>query len=783
MQYYARLPLKPCLIMIRYAVFFTLLLLIISCEKHPLPTATKASSAGNSDTPITTPNSPGHYVGSEQCQSCHVAEQQDWLQSDHHKAMMSMGSNLVLGNFSAAPLKHHQQQTRFSRENGKYKIQTDQNTPLAVNLDLTYTFGIFPLQQYLTTLPDGRLQSLPFAWDSRPELAGGQRWYHLYENEKIIPGDVLHWRAPSHNANHMCIECHTTDFAKNYDIKNNSYQSTWKEIGVGCESCHGPGSNHVAWVQSTNKTKDVKKGWDVRLTSGALNLWQHQTVTAKPHRLEPGDTIQVERCAQCHSRRSRIDTSNSEKFLLDAFLPALLDETLYYPDGQIQDEVYEYGSFLQSKMANQGVTCSNCHNPHSGKTKIEGNGLCLQCHSSSYDASQHTMHQTGKNGSFCVDCHMPNTTYMAVDARRDHSMRIPRPDLTNSINTPNACSNCHTDKSSQWAAEKIDDYFGNKWRQPHYGEIIFKARLAQPSAYDALVELINNNHQPAIMRATAISLLTNFPSRDSLPLLGNMLGDAEPLIRLGALRAAEMLAPDQRKILLPLLQDQHLAIRIEAARLLAGNQEVQVDKDFQRVRQEYIESQQVNADRAPALTNLAGFAIREQRLQDAEELLLTAIKLEPYYIPASINLADLYRMSGRESGCEKIILDALKSAPDNPDLNLAYALYLVRNNDVDRATSYLLQSTRNSSDPHFHYVYALALQQQGKKAEALNVLDIASKAPMFSREVFMARTDISWEQGDKDRARKAIAEWEIIDPLDPAMLERKAIIRQQKYEH
>jgi hypothetical protein len=315
--------------MIRYAVFIVLILSIIGCDKHPPSIGTAVThDAGQSTKQVAnsadkTINKPTKYVGSEQCQICHLTEKEDWLRSDHHKAMMTMEGDHVLGNFSTPPLEHHQQQTHFSKRDGQYQISTDQTTPSAATLDLRYTFGVFPLQQYLTALPDGRLQSLPFAWDSRPEASGGQHWFHLYSNENIVPGDVLHWRSPSHNANHMCIECHTTNFAKNYEPKNDSYQSTWKEIGVGCESCHGPGSRHIDWTQSKDKTQDSKKGWDLQLTSGAAELWQHQTETAKAQRKEPGSLVQVERCAQCHSRRSRIHASNNEKFLMDAFLPSL----------------------------------------------------------------------------------------------------------------------------------------------------------------------------------------------------------------------------------------------------------------------------------------------------------------------------------------------------------------------------------------------------------------------------------------------------------------------------
>jgi predicted CXXCH cytochrome family protein len=770
MGYYAKLPLTLCLDMIRYALFVALSLLIIGCDKQPLQAVAVSSNAGKPATQTSnTTNTPAQYVGSEQCQTCHVSEQQDWLQSDHHKAMMNMDSNHVLGNFSAQPLKHHQQQTRFSSHNGEYKIETDQSTLFPANLELTYTFGVFPLQQYLTALPDGRIQSLPFAWDSREEIAGGQRWFHLYNDEKIVPGDVLHWRSPSHNANHMCIECHTTDFKKNFDSKNNSYQSTWKEIGVGCESCHGAGSKHIEWTKSINKTQDSKKGWDIKLTSGSLNLWQHQTETAKAFRKQSGDLVEIERCAQCHSRRSRISTSNNEAFFLDAFLPSLLDETLYHPDGQIQDEVFEYGSFLQSKMASKGVTCSNCHNPHSGKIKIEGNGLCLQCHNASFDTPQHTMHQAGTQGSFCVDCHMPTTTYMGVDARRDHSMRIPRPDLSSSLNTPNACNSCHTDKSSQWATEKLQAHAGNNWKKPHYGEVLAQARLAIPSSYNTLIELILDKEQPAIVRSTAIGLLSNFPTRNYQPMLSDLLGDNEVLIRFGSLRAAESIPPDQQQLLIPLLKDQQRAIRIEAARLLAGNQAINNNPDFIIARQEYFDSQNINADRAPALVNLAGFAIRELRMQEAEEYLVSAIHLEPYYIPASMNLADLYRMTNREQEAGTALLTALKNNPDNAEVNMSYALWLVRAKQMDNAMKYLQQAAKSGNNPHFNYIYALALNQQGKTLDALKELDRAAAMPAYNRDVRIAQIEFSAQINRNDLAKKYLDEWRKLDPDDPAI--------------
>ncbi len=775
MRHNTRLPLKQCPAMIRILLLSLLSLSIIGCEKAP---PKEVSSQVINSPQQGQQTAPKHqiktatYIGSEQCQLCHAIQYQDWLHSDHHQAMMEMDPENVAGDFTSSPLMHHGQNTHFSHSDNKYRISTDEGFPEAATLDLRYTLGFFPLQQYLTALPGGRWQSLPFAWDARTKQDGGQQWFHLYKTENITPGDVLHWRSPSHNANHMCIECHATDFVKNYDPLTHSYQSTWKEIGVGCESCHGPGSRHTEWARDTNKSQYVNKGWGTLLTSGAISLWQHQSTTM-PARTEPGNNTQIEQCAQCHSRRGRIHSGNHEKFLMDAFLPSLLDEGLYHPDGQINDEVYEYGSFLQSRMANKGVTCSNCHNPHSGKPKEEGNKLCLQCHSGSYDNPEHTLHPASSKGSFCIDCHMPTKTYMQIDARRDHSLRIPRPDLTEKIGTPNACNQCHTEKTASWASQKLDSTFGNQWRKKHYGETLAKARLSQPSSYEDLIALINNTDQSPIIRATATSLLPNFPSRDYRPILQNLLGSAEPLIRLGALKACESLPPEDRIMAIPLLEDNQRALRAETARLLAGNSAVIKNDKFNLARQEFITGETLNSDRAPALTNLANLAIQEQRMNEAQRFLEQAILLEPYYIPASINLADLYRMIGQEEDAGKTLQTALAGAKENPELNLAFALWLVRNSQLDTAIKHLKIAAAHGNNPHFNYVYAIALQQVGKTAEALNQLDLAADMPQYSDEVQIARFDLAQQNRFSERAKKALLDWEKLDPENPALLARQ----------
>ena len=723
------------------------------------------------------------YVGSESCKSCHEKQFSDWKKSDHHHAMALATPETVLGQFPAK-LIHHKQQTEFFRTQNTYAITTDTKTIQPAELPLKYTFGIFPLQQYLTELPGNHIQSLPFAWDSRPKEQGGQQWFHLYANENIFPGDALHWRSNSHNANHMCIECHTTNFEKKFTPSTQQFDSTWQEMGVGCESCHGPGSRHIAWSSSTTPSTFNNKGWATTLTSGSPALWQAQTNDSKPHRTTKGDEVQVEQCAQCHSRRSRIHPDNAANPLLDSFMPALLEPSLYHPDGQILDEVFEYGSFLQSKMHGAGVTCSNCHNPHSGKVKIEGNGLCLQCHSAKHDAPEHTLHAVNTPGSACIDCHMPTKTYMSVNKRRDHSFRIPRPDLSKTLGTPNACQQCHQNQSTDWAIQILAERFSNPSSTaktpPDFGPVFDQAQKGEPQSFTALTTILTDNTQSAIVRATAASLLGRFPTRDPRPFLLSALGNHEPLIRLGALQACDSLPAAERNIVLPLLTDNLRAVRIEAARVASVIPDVMQQQGYATARAEYIASQTLNDDRSPALVALASLAMNEQRTNDAEKFLLQAIKTEPWYIPASVNLADLYRSQQRDNDAEKILTQALTVVPDNVDLHLSYGLLLVRQKKMAEALHHLQQTTKISTDPYHSYIYALALQQTGDVNMASTVLEKAANKLSYSRDIHLARLEAAWNQGDKATAKNILVNWLSHDPEDPAAIQWKKTLETQE---
>jgi len=392
------------------------------------------------------------FVGSLKCMDCHKNEFDKWQGSHHDHAMHVADEINVLGDFNNAVFESRGIQSRFYRKEGKFFVKTLGPEGKMGEFQITHTFGWYPLQQYLVPFPGGRLQCLPIAWDERDK-----KWYHLYP-DLSDPKDWLYWTNSGQNWNGMCAECHSTNLKKNYDPATDTYTTTWSDINVGCEACHGPGSSHVAWAETPDMGRPQVDNFDLAVKTAGLNT-----------------RALVELCAPCHSRRAALgDYTHSESDLLDSLLPSLLNTGSYYADGQILEEVYVYGSFIQSKMYHRDVGCNDCHDVHSLKLLKNGNDLCLQCHrSAEYDTKAHHFHKkTGEKGepikssdgkitfevgtgAQCIQCHMPGRNYMGIDYRPDHSLRIPRPDLSGSIDVPNACNRCHLDESNAWSDHQM----------------------------------------------------------------------------------------------------------------------------------------------------------------------------------------------------------------------------------------------------------------------------------------------------------------------------------------
>lgn len=704
------------------------------------------------------------YVGRKICGNCHRKEMEQFKNSDHDLAMQPADSRAVLGNFDNTSFTYNRITSTFFKRNGKYYVNTDGPDGKLKDYEIKYTFGYNPLQQYLIALPGGRLQALSIAWDTRPKAQGGQRWFDLYPNQKIDYKDELHWTGVYQNWNYMCAECHTTGYKKNYVPDSNTYHSTWSEIDVSCEACHGPASRHVALARKLSKAALAKipgQGLLVDFGKAVKGHW----VFSKNSSIASLDTsrdsnVLIDVCARCHSRRTTIDSGNPfNKSLQDTYVVSLLEKNLYYPDGQVDGEVYVYGSFIQSKMYAAGVTCNDCHNPHSTRLRLTGNGLCLQCHKANvYNTRKHHFHKPGTAGAKCVACHMPAKNFMQIDTRYDHSFRIPRPDLSARLGTPNTCNQCHTHKSSRWAAAAIKRWYGKDSHKFHFADAIAAARAGDADAGELLARVIRDKTLPAIVRATAMQEFGNYmgPGNMQLALTGLKSGNA--MVRAASLNALAGLPANERyHYMRPLLSDPIKSVRIEAARLLAplqgqdlpSPQKTQLDNAIH----EYVAAQLVNSDRAFANVNLGNLYVDTGKFSKAETSFNRAIALEKQYVPAYVNLADLYRVMHQDEQAEKVLRGALEVNPQSAVLNHTLGLTLVRMKQYQAALGYLENAARLAPDnSRFVIVYAVALNSLDHPTKAIAELTAAYRRHPRNRNLIEYLASMQRDSGDLDQA-------------------------------
>ncbi|MCI0467558.1 MAG: hypothetical protein L0Y57_11220 [Beijerinckiaceae bacterium] len=705
------------------------------------------------------------FVGSETCAGCHEAEAKLWRSSQHNLAMAHATEQSVLGDFFGATFTYYGMQSRFFREGSKFLVETDGSDGKLAVFEIKYTFGVYPLQQYLIEFPDGRLQALGVAWDSRPKDQGGQHWVHLYPNEEIRHDDILHWTKLNQNWNFMCAECHSTGVHKNYDATNDRFATTWAEISVGCEACHGRGSAHAAWAREQQswwpfgKKEDPSKGLVVRFDERRDVAWPIDPSKGNATRsaLLPALRKEVETCGFCHARRGVFSEDwVPGQWLSDTHVVTPLSRGLYHADGQMLDEVYNYGSFKQSKMFAAGVICSDCHEPHGAKLRLSGDNVCAQCHSSAkYSAATHHRHEGVNPPLGCASCHMPARTYMVVDRRHDHSFRIPRPDISAKLGTPNDCNDCHGDKSAQWAAEAIEHWHGpaRKGFQT-YAEAFHGAWADRANAEALLSAVASDRNTPAFARASALTELASRGSASNINLARLGLADPDPMARIGALDMLENVPASQIWTLVsPLLSDSSRGVRIRAAALLAAvpaTSQPPADRErFEHAAAEFVAAQRLNADRPEARTTLGNFYARRGLAANAEVEYEAALRLAPEFTPAAVNLADLYRKQGRDRDGEDVLHSAIARLPNDAGLHHALGLILVRLKQLGGALQELRQAADLRPDQaRYAYVYAVALHSGGRSGEAINVLKDSLGRHPGNRDILSALMAFSRDAGD-----------------------------------
>ena len=637
---------------------------------------------------------------------CHAQEHKEWLGSHHYMAMQPANESTVSGDFNNATFRADGVTTRFFKKDGRYFINTEDETGAYRDMEVKYIFGFTPLQQYLVEFSGGRMQATRASWDTK-----ARKWFHQYPGDKLPPGDWLHWTGNGQNWNTMCASCHSTNLQKGYDVNSDTYATTYNEINVSCESCHGPGQNHIGYINGS----DYKKG---KKTEGSL-----LALYREGNRMQ-----QINTCGYCHARRSDI-TGNpfAGPEVLNDYIPELPTTEFFYADGQMNDEDYNYTSFLQSKMFHRGVQCTNCHNAHSGKLKLDGATVCSQCHArDTYEAEAHTLHKAGTVGVNCISCHMPSKTYMGNDLRHDHSFRIPRPDLTVTYGTPNTCNNCHKDKSAQWAAWAIAKGYG-KAPTYHWSEDLVPGSRLDGNSGQHLTKLAADSAVPNIVRAATMRYLSQLNSANAGQLLVNYLNDSSALVRNAALRGLRNFeAGLWMQAAAPLLSDPVRAVRLAAADLFLDVPNNQFPpayfSAFSAAKNELYQFVMFQTDFAQGNLQAGDYFRRLNDLPNAEKFYLRAIARDSQLVTARINLASTLNITGNNSEALRQLQLASRIQPSGDHIFYTLGLLYAELKENEKATQALKQAVAlNPQNIRASYNLGLLLSQGGSQAEAEKV--------------------------------------------------------------
>lgn len=686
------------------------------------------------------------YVGSKSCQSCHAPEFADWKNSDHFKAMLPANDTTVLGDFNNATFSADGVSSRFFTEDGTYYINTQGEDGQNHDYEVLYTFGHFPLQQYLIAFPGGRIQATRLSWDSREN-----KWFNQYAGQKVHPADWLNWTGNGQNWNTMCASCHSTNLQKNYDFESDSYHTTWSEVNVACESCHGPGSKHADMVALPN------------YDSTNSGLWKLKGLPAQQ---------QINTCAPCHARKSDIsEVAMQGGELMDNLIPQTINDEFYHADGQIKEEDYVYGSFTQSKMFHKNIRCADCHNVHSGKLKLSGNALCMTCHEPKYNTKEHHFHQPETESAQCVNCHMVAKTYMGNDIRRDHSFRIPRPDQSLAFGTPNACNGCHKEKSTKWASEAVVKWYGPN-RAYHFSDDLVPGSLLNQNSENHLTKLVADTSQPEIARATAAFYLGELQTQAAADALLGGLTDEKPMVRYQAVRALENYPPEiLQNAAFKNLNDKVRAVRIATADLFhrlptsalpssARNAFIAADAE----NREFLASQR---DFAVGNVMVADYHLQGGEFDLAIMHYVRGLQKDSLMNYARLNLATAYNSLGRNDEALRTLNYAAKIDPDNDHIFYSLGLLYYEIGEVNKAlVSFEKAVGLNSQNPNLYYNYGLLLQTENpKKAEYILLKGYALDETAPKLNYALAYYYISTRQLQK--AKRYVDYLKRVDPQNP----------------
>ncbi len=602
-----------------------------------------------------------------------------------------------------------------------------------------FVLGQKPSWQPLIPAPGGRWQPHEQAFDP-----ARREFFNVFGNEGRRAGEWGHWTGRGMNWNSMCAQCHMTGYQRRYDPLSDAYASTWVEHGVGCIQCHGPTAPGHG-----DKNKPGPSGPRPPFLSDRARMMQT--------------------CAPCHARNEpltdRFQPGDNYHDHYRLVLP--VEPGVFYPDGQQRDEDFNWTSVQLSRMGHAGVTCLDCHEPHSNRTilPVTDNQLCQQCHAgpgrvlpsgiraTPIDPLTHSRHQPGSAGNSCVACHMPTTNYMQRSPRHDHGWLKPDPLLTKELAIPNACSRCHEDKGIDWVIAKADDWYGPRLesRQRARARAVAAAQNAAPGAAEALLSLLHNEDIPA-WRATYLLLLTGQPdAAKAAPQAQTALTAADPMERAAAVRFFTG-TPDASRLLTPLLQDPVRLVRLDAAWALTAELPA-----GSAVRTELDAYLQLTADQPAGRLRLGQDLANRGELVAAEREMARAVDWDPYSPGIREAQAHVLAGLGRLNEAGNAFFRAAELAgPQGATHAMNAGLAFAEGERWPEAENSFRLAIRLDARAHrARYNLGLLLARAERLPEAAAELRAAEAAGPGEADYAFALATVLLRRGDKEGARQA----------------------------
>lgn len=690
------------------------------------------------------------YAGSSSCRECHLEAYEFWKDSNHGLAERAPNEADAAAFTGGARLEQPHETVSFSAdEEGRLRVEAQGTNGFHFEGEVERVIGNEPLRQMLLETEPGRLQALSVAHDPH---AG--EWFDVFGGEDRQAGEWGHWTGRGMNWNSMCASCHNTRLRKNYDLATDTYRTTMAEVTVSCESCHGPMRPHVDW-QADYGDADRKDPTLRRFT-------REQTM----------DT-----CASCHSRRAELtgDFRPGENYFDHHALTIPDRSDLYHADGQVNGENYVYASFVGSRMHAAGVSCLDCHQPHSTRTILAGNDLCIRCHNGSVAAApkvepvEHSFHRPDSAGNQCVNCHMPHTTFMERHPRRDHGFTIPDPLLTRELGIPNACNSCHSDQSTDWAIDAVEEWYGDRMNRPTrtMARGVAAARAGTDAGRAFVLDTLSGTNAP-YWRAVAAQLSEPWLHEAEVQRrLRILLERGRPIERASAAQSLAPLAqagePMTVASLRDWLSDPVRAVRVNAAWALRGSlaSNTPAAEDLEHFLN-------FNADQPTGQVQLGAYALTQGRTNEALEHYARAVEWDPYSAPIRHEAAVVLSMLGRVEEAVAHLRRAVELDPQEAEYHYKLGLALNEAGDTEGLMASLRRAVELAPD-HSRALYnlALAVNARGEAREAVDLLLRAETADPRDPRIPYARATVQARSGDLAGAVQAVGRTLEIDPNFP----------------